>query len=298
MQLLRSLCVFCIVGVLAACSDAPATSEPATSAAQVAEPTQVVAADDTAGIPDNIVASVNGIEIDRMTFERQRQRFAPGVTGDVALNEQILETLIEQELINQGAAALNVTISQEAIQTEIDTLKAAAGSEESWQTWLSQNNMTESELPLVQRETLLTQGVRNALLQPYLGPVAQVQARHILLDDEATARAVLDQLAAGGDFVALAAEFSEDTTTRETGGDLGWFTAVELVDSDLADLAFRLDVGLIAGPVESRLGWHIIQVLDKAQREIEVERLPLLQVNIFNTWLAQQYNNAQIERNL
>lgn len=295
----RLLRVLALLIGLAACSNTPAqptqSIQAPTAASVVATSAPDVAA---ATVPEGIVAIVNGTEIDRATFEQARRRFFVVEGNDPTLDQQILETLIEQELISQGATALNVTISDEAIQAEIETLKSAAGNEESWQNWLAQNNITEAELPAVQRETLLTQSVRDVLLQPYLGDVEQVNARHILLQDEASARAVLAELAAGADFTNLAAQHSTDTTTRDTGGDLGWFTEIELVDMDLAALAFELDVNLIAGPVESRLGWHIIQVLDKGVRPVEPERLPLLQRNVFNNWLAELYAGATIERYL
>lgn len=246
------------------------------------------------------VAQVNDVLISRAAFERARQRLSSSNAADpAALDRQILENLIEQELINQGAAMMEITITEADVMDEINLLKEAAGSTAQWQAWLSENGFTEAELIVEQEATLKAQAVRDAISAQYLEEdVEQVHARHILVASEETARDIMTQLSNNGDFSALAAQYSLDATTRNNGGDLGWFTRVELIDTDLADLAFELEIGQTAGPIRTALGYHIIQTIEKAQRPIEPQRLPLLQQNAFNVWLLSQYENATIERYL
>ena len=90
----------------------------------------------------------------------------------------------------------------------------------------------------------------------------EVKARHILVEDEATAAELIAELDGGADFAALAAEHSTGPS-GEQGGDLGWFTKDQMV-GPFADAAFAMAPGDVsAEPVESRFGWHVIQVEDR-----------------------------------
>jgi peptidyl-prolyl cis-trans isomerase C len=90
----------------------------------------------------------------------------------------------------------------------------------------------------------------------------EVKARHILVDDAATAADLIAQLDGGADFATLAAEHSTGPS-GEQGGDLGWFTHDQMV-GPFADAAFAMAPGEVsAEPVESRFGWHVIQVEDR-----------------------------------
>jgi parvulin-like peptidyl-prolyl isomerase len=244
-----------------------------------------------------LVARVNGVAITEATFNRAFERRTTANIADVnALKYQMLNELIEQELINQGAPDLGIMITEVDVQAEIAAQREIAGSEETWQASLTQNNYTEEEWAEAQYDVLVTLAVRNYLLEPYLGEVEQVQAWHIVVASREDAEQVLERLSNGEDFAALASEVSIFESIRETQGYLGWFARKELVQSNLEDLAFSLEPGQIAGPISTSLGYHIIQTLDKAVRPIEPERLPTLSENTFNSWIAEQYRNANIEK--
>jgi parvulin-like peptidyl-prolyl isomerase len=80
------------------------------------------------------------------------------------------------------------------------------------------------------------------------------------------AEGVMEQLEAGLDFTSAARQYSGDTSTREEGGDLGWFGRGRMVAS-FEEAAFDAIGGELIGPVESPFGFHIIQVLDKRAEE-------------------------------
>ena len=284
-----------IVTFAAACSP---SAEPANTAqSQQNNPVVQVTTD-----PANagLVARVNGIGITQAAYERSLTRLLTNTTAANrgALERQVLETLIEQELINQAAPALGVNITDENVQAEMTNLRSIATNDAEWQQYLTLNGYTEEEMVAAQRDLLVTQGVRDALMRDYTGSVAQVNARHIVVRTREEADTILNRLAAGEGFATLAAEFSIDSTTRETGGNLDWFARNELFYSNLEEIAFSLENGQIAGPIATSLGYHIIQTLDKQERPIETGRMPMLSENIFNNWLDSLYRNASIERYL
>lgn len=99
----------------------------------------------------------------------------------------------------------------------------------------------------------------------------QVRARHILVmvndqrtDEQARQRIeeVRTKLAGGGDFTALAKEYSDDTASKESGGDLGLFGRGQMVP-EFEQAAFTAEPGKLVGPVKTNFGYHLIEVTDK-----------------------------------
>ncbi len=89
-----------------------------------------------------------------------------------------------------------------------------------------------------------------------------VRARHILVKEKALADDLHAQITAGGDFAALAKEHSTDRGSKGRGGELPWATRERWVP-EFADAAFGLEPEQVSDPVESKFGFHIIQVLEK-----------------------------------
>jgi parvulin-like peptidyl-prolyl isomerase len=106
---------------------------------------------------------------------------------------------------------------------------------------------------------------------------------------------VRQRLSNGETFEALAAEVSRDVTTRDTGGNLGFFVRDDLTTPQLADLAFGLDAGEMAGPVETALGWHIVQTLEFGERPVASGGEALALEQRFTDWLATRRRSATIE---
>jgi peptidyl-prolyl cis-trans isomerase C len=98
-----------------------------------------------------------------------------------------------------------------------------------------------------------------------MGGQEEVRARHILVENEDDAKAVLDLIKSGGDFAALAKEKSKDPGAA-AGGDLGYFTKDQMVP-EFAEVAFKMYPGQISNPVKTQFGWHIIKLEDKRTRQ-------------------------------
>lgn len=90
----------------------------------------------------------------------------------------------------------------------------------------------------------------------------QVRARHIVVETEEQAKELRDLVEKGGDFAALAKEFSIDNSTRDLGGDLGYFSANAMEDP-ISQTAFALDKGEVSQPFKTKYGWHILTTIDR-----------------------------------
>jgi peptidyl-prolyl cis-trans isomerase C len=99
-----------------------------------------------------------------------------------------------------------------------------------------------------------------------MGAEEEVHARHILVESEDEAKAILEQIKGGADFAALAKEKSKDPGAAD-GGDLGYFTKDQMVP-EFSEVAFKMYPGQLSNPVKTQFGWHIIKVEDKRMRPV------------------------------
>jgi len=106
----------------------------------------------------------------------------------------------------------------------------------------------------------------------------EVQARHILVKDIETVTEIARKLSEGEDFAALAREISEDESSRDKGGNLGYFTN-DMLEKKFTQVAFSTKKGDISEPFETEYGWHILQVQNRrkaAQPTFEEMRSEIL----------------------
>ena len=128
----------------------------------------------------------------------------------------------------------------------------------------------------------------------------EVRARHILVDSEDEAKALVEQIKGGADFAALAKEKSKDPGSSE-GGDLGYFTKEQMVP-EFSEVAFKMYPGQVSNPVKSQFGWHVIKVEDKRNRPVPDFDRVKDQIEAFLTRKAQNEfvgklrQSAKVER--
>jgi peptidyl-prolyl cis-trans isomerase C len=118
-------------------------------------------------------------------------------------------------------------------------------------------------------------------------PQTEYHAAHILVDSEEEANKLKADLAAGGDFAALAKANSKDTGSGANGGDLGWFGLGAMV-KPFEDAVVAAKVGEVTGPIKSDFGYHLILV-----SETRVAKQPTL--DDLRDELASQIEQKAVE---
>ncbi len=103
--------------------------------------------------------------------------------------------------------------------------------------------------------------------------VGQIRASHILVKTEEDAKKILERLKKGEDFAKIAKKSSIDPGSAKNGGDLGFFSAGQMVP-EFEAVAIKLKPGEISEPVKTKFGYHIIKVTDKKiGKSVEFEKV-------------------------
>jgi peptidyl-prolyl cis-trans isomerase C len=238
---------------------------------------------------DPVVARVNGKELKRSQVEAMQKQLPP------QMQQMPFETIYPM-LVDQMVSQMLIT--EAAKKEKLDEDPALKSKVERYQERLVQEAWLTREVEKVAGEDQL-----KARYEQYVkdNPAKEeVNARHILVDKEDDAKAIIKELDKGADFATLAKERSKDPAAA-TGGDLGFFSREEMVP-EFADVAFALKKGeYTKEPVKTQFGWHIIKVEDRrtgAPPSFEESREQLaddVAREVINQKVAELKKGAKIE---
>lgn len=280
-----------MLAIVACGNNTPGTPEPPVLTPDPANPGEADSGPNVGNPQPEIVATVNGVPIEMDTFRRELARFEAGqvalgfqVADRAGYEQQVLDLLIEQELIRQLGASQGVVVTDEEVDTVINELITENGADY-FNGWLAGNLYTIDEFREVIRQDLLTNRVVQPVVDSVPSATQHVHARHILTNTQQSADEALARLLAGEDFAALSAEYSVDVTTKNNGGDLGWFPRGGLLVPEVEDVAFGMQPGETSAVFETAWGFHIVQTLEFVDnREVEFETHQLLLEQTIETW--------------
>ncbi len=164
-----------------------------------------------------------------------------------------------------------------------------------WLNTLAENtDVDEATYRQIMRTVVLRDKLLEALGEEIPTAEEQAHARHILVETEDEAQAVIERLEAGEDFADLAAELSTDPGSAADGGDLGFVPRGRFVDP-VDEVVFTLPIGEVSEPIQSQFGWHIVEVLEREVRDLSPQDYLQKQRLALNEWLSDTRVEADIE---
>jgi foldase protein PrsA len=256
-----------------------------------------------------LAARVNGQPIFLTDFERRLSEYVDAMVdqglepgsqeGQAQLAQaesDVLESLIDYALVEQGGSLLGVSVGAEEVDAQFEQDINEGGGQDAFDEWLALSGLSADDYRQMLRESLVVQRVMDVIAERVPEKVEHAHVRHIVVGTLQEAEQLLTRLRDGADFGELAREHSEDESTRDDGGDLGWFPR-GLLAPELEEAAFSLEKGQFSGVILLGEGYHIIQLVDRdIARELASEvRMDLL-LALFDGWLEEQRSEADIER--
>lgn len=242
--------------------------------------------------------------------------------------KQVLQNLIEAKILEEQAASLKLFKNENEIQNAIDSKMAdlikSYKTKDDLEKELKSEKISDALLQKLLRIQVIGEKVYNYTIKnvsvtddeikkyydenkdSITEKTNTMEVSHILVNTEAEAKEVKALLDKGGDFKALAKQYSIDTTTKDNGGSLG---TIEYNDSNyeaaFVQAAMKLKAGQISDPVKTSYGYHIIKVTkktiyptlpyDKAKASIKEQLLYTKQQDTYNAALTKWKAAAKIK---
>jgi parvulin-like peptidyl-prolyl isomerase len=206
-----------------------------------------------------------------------------------------LGRLINNDVISAAAAAHGITVSNTEIDTQLGQFAQQAGGQSQLEQSAAQNGVPKEDLRnfirfYVMQQKLadklvadvpVTQTQLQAAYQKNIDQFDQVHSAHILVKDKKTADKVFAQVKQSpGDFAKLAAKYSQDTSNKNSGGDLGFAGHGQFVKA-FSDAIFAAKPGAFL-EVHSQFGWHVVHVI--ARKKVTLQQAtPQLKNEVLKT---------------
>mgnify|MGYP002348938311 FL=1 len=201
-----------------------------------------------------VLAKVNGVEIRQNDVTLAEEELAPNLAqmDPATKRDNVLAFLIDMKIV--AKAAEDKKIAERAdFKSRLD---------------FARNRILMDQLLAAEGKAAATDEAMKKVYEEAAKQISsdqEVHARHILLETEDEAKAVIEELKKGADFAELAKKKSKDPGASD-GGDLGFFTKDQMVP-EFSAAAFALEPGKISEPVKSQFGWHVIKVEEKRNRK-------------------------------
>lgn len=195
------------------------------------------------------IATVNGKPIPKAREDAWVEQLKKqGQQDNPQLRQQIKEQLIQREILMQEVQKRGLAEKPD-VKFQLDVQRQNALIQALMRDELTRNPVTDAQIKAAYDEQNAATGTK------------EYRARHILVESEAEAKDLIEQLKKGGKFEELAKK-SKDPGSAQRGGELDWAGPGAYV-KPFADAMVKLEKGkMTEAPVQTQFGWHVIRVDD------------------------------------
>lgn len=203
-----------------------------------------------------------GVGVANLLSQGQTREQIEQLAKDTDIRKQVLDRMIRDSLLMQYARRNSIGVDPVALDASVLAQMSAPVPGEPFVSFTGQR--LDAAVSQVVFEVI----ARNTRIDMF-------HARHIMVQDEATADQIIAELQGGADFATLAAERSQDPGSASQGGDLGWQPKGAFVpEFEAAGFSAELNKPV---KVQSQYGWHVIEVLERElQRAFTTDQLQSL----------------------
>jgi peptidyl-prolyl cis-trans isomerase C len=196
------------------------------------------------------IATVNGINVPKARADvLMQQQQGRGMQDNDQTRAMVREELVNREVVAQEAQRAGFA-KRPDVQTQLDLARQEIIVGAYIRDWVRKHPVTDAEVQQQYDKAKAEAGER------------EYRARHILLENEDEAKAMIAELKKGGKFDELANKNSKDPGSKERGGDLDW-NVPQTFDRQFSDAMVKLEKGKYTEtPVRTRFGFHVIQLDD------------------------------------
>jgi peptidyl-prolyl cis-trans isomerase C len=243
--------------------------------------------------PPPVAALVNGEPILLSDYEAALARHASALGRELTPDEQqqTLDEMIDELLLVQAAHTAGYQLEQAFFHERLEQLTLEAGGEDALNKWMAENGYSEETFHAALRQAITAAWMRDQIIAEQPRSAEQVHARQIMVNSSDQANQILGRLQAGSSFTNIAVQV--DPVTE---GELGWFPRGYLLHPQLEEAAFALQAGEISGIIQTPVGYHILQVIEREpERALDPEPLRILQANQLQNWLVEQRQGSDIQ---
>jgi peptidyl-prolyl cis-trans isomerase C len=225
------------------------------------------------------VAIVNGKPVPTHRVDvLAKQVEASGRPVDDQVRAQLKEEVILREIFMQEAQKRGIGASKD-YQDQIELARQTIMIRALFTDFQKKNPVTDAEVKAEYDKFVAANSGK------------EYRARHILVEKEDEAKALIAELKKGAKFEDLAKAKSKDPGSGANGGDLDWAAAASYVP-EFSEAMVKLEKGqLTDAPVKSQFGWHVIRLDDV--RQAELPKLEEVKAQIVQQLQGQKLNQFQ-----